>query len=28
VRNFEQEAKPAWQAGQVVKVSGNTLAKS
>ena len=28
LRNFEQEAKPVWQTGSVVKVSGNTLAKS
>ena len=28
VKNFEQEAKPVWNAGSVVKVSGNTLAKS
>jgi outer membrane lipoprotein SlyB len=28
VKNFEQAAKPTWQAGQVVKVSGNTLVKS
>jgi outer membrane lipoprotein SlyB len=28
VKNFEQDAKPTWQAGQVVKVSGNTLVKS
>jgi outer membrane lipoprotein SlyB len=28
VRKFEQEAKPAWHSGSVVKVSGNSLAKS
>ena len=28
VQRFEQEAKPAWGAGQVVKVSGKTLSKA
>jgi outer membrane lipoprotein SlyB len=28
VRNFEQATRPTWAAGEVVKVSGNTLAKT
>lgn len=28
LQRFEQEAKPAWAAGQVVKVSGKTLSKA
>lgn len=27
VKNFEQESQPAWSAGQVVKVDGNTLTR-